>query len=367
MIKCIYVSGTEQHAGKTSVSLGLYAAARERGYDTCYFKPVGQRCIQVDDQLVDEDAVVFKHAIDANGDIGDLNPVSIPPGFTREYILHPDPSRTRERIQEAFGRIKDQHELAIVEGTGHAGVGSVIDVSNAHVAAMLGAECVIVSGGGIGRTIDLIALNRGLFQQEGVRIQGAIINKVYEKKYDEVAPIVRQGLKRLRIPCLGLIPYRQQMTFPSLAQIASELDLDFLCAEDELPTEVRSICLAPLAPRHEAERTEDGCLVIFPGTCGTELRAILESHLAQHKEKGPRPAGLVITDGYVPTGALQKVLEKAAIPVLLSDKDPIETGKRVRDLMGKIWEKDASKIHMAREMVRQWVDVDRLFDSIGLS
>ena len=59
--------------------------------------------------------------------------------------------------------------MVVVEGTGHAGVGAVVDLSNARVAAMLDAPVIIVSEGGIGRPIDEIVLNGALFAAHGVR------------------------------------------------------------------------------------------------------------------------------------------------------------------------------------------------------
>ena len=35
----IYVAATEQHAGKTTISVGLYRAALDRGYRACFIKP----------------------------------------------------------------------------------------------------------------------------------------------------------------------------------------------------------------------------------------------------------------------------------------------------------------------------------------
>ena len=59
----------------------------------------------------------------------------------------------------------DFYELALViEGTGHAGVGSCFDLSNARVAQMFGAKVVILTTGGIGRAIAL------RFAAEGARV-----------------------------------------------------------------------------------------------------------------------------------------------------------------------------------------------------
>ena len=62
------------------------------------------------------------------------------------------------------------HDVLLIEGTGHAGVGAVIGLSNAAVAAELGAPAIIVSEGGVGRPIDEIVLNASLFAKQGVHV-----------------------------------------------------------------------------------------------------------------------------------------------------------------------------------------------------
>ena len=52
--------------------------------------------------------------------------------------------------------------ITICEGTGHAGVGSVVGAGNARVAAELGADVVLVANGGLGRAFDELELNRSL-------------------------------------------------------------------------------------------------------------------------------------------------------------------------------------------------------------
>ena len=53
--------------------------------------------------------------------------------------------------------------ITICEGTGHAGVGSVVGTGNARVAEELGADVVLVANGGLGRAFDELQLNRAMF------------------------------------------------------------------------------------------------------------------------------------------------------------------------------------------------------------
>ena len=100
-----------------------------------------------------------------------MSPVHIPRGFTKAYIAGEVVEDLSARIRRAHASLMDR-DLVLIEGTGHAGVGAVIDLSNAAVASMLGAPAVIVSEGGVGRPIDEIVLNAALFERHGVAGRG---------------------------------------------------------------------------------------------------------------------------------------------------------------------------------------------------
>src|SRR5690606_9268621 len=91
-----------------------------------------------------------------------------------------------DKIVRAFDRATYEKEAVIIEGSGHAGVGAVCDLSNAQVAKLLGAKAIIVARGGIGMPVDEIALNKSLFDKHGVEVVGAILNKVLPDKADIV-------------------------------------------------------------------------------------------------------------------------------------------------------------------------------------
>ena len=109
--------------------------------------------------------------------------------------------------------------MLLIEGTGHAGVGAVIGLSNAQVAAMLGSPAVIVSEGGVGRPIDEIVLNKALFERYGVTVAGAIVNKVDLLAKPDLARTLERGLARHGIPLLGVLPYRPILSNPTLAMV----------------------------------------------------------------------------------------------------------------------------------------------------
>ena len=58
-------------------------------------------------------------------------------------------------------------------------------------------------------------------------------------------------------------------------------------------------------------------------------------------------------------------MHKAGVPVLLSKDDTATSAFSVRGLVAKIRESDTEKIRLTEELVREWVDVDRIFESIA--
>ena len=156
-------------------------------------------------------------------------------------------------------------ELVIIEGTGHAGVGSVFDLSNARVARLLGTKVVLIAAGGIGKPIDEIELNMALFEKEGVEVIGAIINKVRLEKYQKVKRIVKLGLKNRGIELLGVIPYRATLSMPNIQHIIQETDIELISKKIGLRNRIKNILVGAMEPHEALNYIEKESLLITPG------------------------------------------------------------------------------------------------------
>ncbi|KAL7553145.1 hypothetical protein ACHAWF_017624 [Thalassiosira exigua] len=248
----IYVAATRQHAGKTSVSLALVShfARRFGRSNVGYMKAVGQRSLQVHDvdgdELVniDKDAKLIKdHFRLDHLRYADMSPVLIPRGYTKDYLdglidregQFADVRRAYLNIVQSTGGDNGGGGggggggIAVCEGTGHCGVGSVVGAGNARVAAELGADVVLVANGGVGRTFDELELNRSLCLQYGVNIAGVIVNKVRPDKYDQTRDYLSKAIAQMWTgpngepapPLLGVVPDRPYLGCPALADVES--------------------------------------------------------------------------------------------------------------------------------------------------
>ena len=144
-MKKLFVAATRQDDGKSTFCLGLLQALRRGITQIGFMKPVGQHYVKRDGCEVDEDVVLMKDVCQIEDNLVDMNPIVIKKGFTEEYIERGDRKELSQKIQTSFDRISHGKQLILIEGTGHAGVGAVIDLSNASVAKLLGAKVLILS------------------------------------------------------------------------------------------------------------------------------------------------------------------------------------------------------------------------------
>src|SRR6184192_765809 len=230
----IFIAATRQNDGKTTTSLGLLSAMQQFYPRVGYIKPVGQRFIEIEEQKIDEDTVLMDRVYQLNCPLVDMSPIAVEPDFTRKYLQSSNNDALVKKIQKAFDRVAWEKDFVLCEGSGHAGVGSVFDLSNAQVARIVGAKVIIVTQGGIGKPIDEVSLNQALFEKEGVEVIGVILNKVLDAKIDSITDFARRGFKRKGLELLGVIPHKRILSSPTLDLIREELRAELLSQPESM-------------------------------------------------------------------------------------------------------------------------------------
>jgi dethiobiotin synthase len=362
----IFISATQQNVGKTTTSLGLYALFRSRGLRVGFIKPVGQRVVKRDGTTADEDAVLMQHIFRGKVSLADMSPVTIPRGYTREYVFKRDRASLFATIDEAMARVEKNADVVIVEGTGHAGVGSVIDASNADVASHVGAKVVIIAGGGVGRSVDEVCLNKSLFEQAGVPVIGAVVNKVYANRYQEISVAVRQGLHNKGVNCLAVMPFERELTFPTVRQLKRELGLTVVAGEEWLDRRVKSTIVAAMSPQNTLGYIRDGCLVITPGDRVDNILVSIAAHLIGQRKQTGAISAILLTGGIEPDPKVMGLVHDAHVPVLVSDRDTYHAAAAVDRLTVKIGPSDRDKVETAFAMIAEHLDTAAVFAALGL-
>jgi BioD-like phosphotransacetylase family protein len=357
----VFIAATRQNDGKTTTSLGLIAALQKHFPRVGYIKPVGQRFVEIEEQKIDEDSVLMDAVYSMNCPLVDMSPIAVEPDFTRKYLQAANNESLVKKIQKAFDRVAWEKDFVLCEGSGHAGVGSVFDLSNAQVAKTLGCKVIIVTQGGIGKPIDEVSLNRALFEKEGVEIIGVILNKVLGEKVDYVADFARRGLKRKGLDLLGVLPYEQTLCNPSLDLIREELRAELLNTPPTLHVLVEDVVVGAMSAQNAIKFFKRGVLLITPGDREDIVLAACAGIDVQSSEE---MAGIVLTGGLRPPESILKIIRTMPIPVLLAQADSYEVASKVHTLIVKTRPNDAEKISLIRDIVAKNVNVKKIINSL---
>ena len=331
------VAATGQHHGKTTVTLGMVQALLSRGWKVAYQKPVGQQTVPVFDETlgkeleIDRDVDIFKFMWpELVGSYSDSSPVAFPPGFTRMVLdgkVH-----VRDLVSDcktSFQRLLQASDYVVVEGTGHVGVGSIIDLNNAQVAAELGLDVVLVVPGGIGVSFDVLATNYALLKEHGVALKGVILNKVEPSKMEQNRVYYQKALDRWGVPLMGIVPSDVELPLLSMKSFAQLLKAEWLCGTDQKLRFFHHtrLIVSPNDLSGDGVCHSDGgnsqglikahSLIILHSSRMKDLRTVVSQHLAHRSATGGQDlaGGMIIFGPSRPPAADIAALDAAGVPL----------------------------------------------------
>lgn len=358
----VFIAATGQHVGKTTTCLGLLAGLRSRFQRVGFLKPVGQQHLIVDGNTpIDKDVILFKKCFNLPYEMKMMSPVIVARNFTREYLdgMH-DSKELENEIIKAYQAIADESDCVVVEGTGHVGVGEIIDLNNAKVAKLLGTKMIIIAPGGLGSSFDTLALNIEMCRQQGIEVAGVILNRVLPDKKDTIEKYMGLALKRWNIPILGIIPYDPFLSQPCMKDFEFIFNVSLISGESHRLRHFTKMRLVATSVDHYRNLICKGQLIITPATRDDIISATLERHW-QMKYLHPDEDlenGIILTGSHPPKQALLDEIQKADIPTLYAPVNSFEAMKKITSHTTKIRTDDTEKIHEAMSLMEKHLNFD---------
>ena len=361
--KRIFIAATRMNDGKTTTSLGLYSALNDGEKKIGYIKPVGQRFVDVNGEKIDEDSFLLTKTFDVSVPIQAMSPIVVDKDFTKNYLddsasIYP---KIVNRLCRSFDRAAYEKDYIIIEGTGHAGVGSVFDLSNAEVANILNAKVIIVASGGIGRPIDEIALNQALFEKAGADIIGVIINKVQSDKLDFIKHYCGQALEKMNLKLLGVIPENAKLSEPSLSQIIHEIRGECLNTTNNIQSKkIKKVVIGAKTGLSTIDDIEEGTLIITSGDREDIIQPCIKSN------KASMLSGIILANAITPNDATLEDIQTSEIPFILSNDSSYSVISRMNKMNIKTQPHDLDKISIIKEILKSNIDlkeIEEAFDS----
>lgn len=364
-LKNLYVAATSQHVGKTTSTLGLAASFKKAGINTGFCKPVGQQHIEINGSVVDKDAVLFADLLKLDIEPSIHSPVIIGKGATSAYLDDPNKYDLDAMILKARNILDDSHDAVIYEGTGHPGVGSVANVSNARVASLLDAQVVMVVEGGIGSTIDKLNMSLALFREYKVPILGVIVNKVLQDKDEMVKKYVGMWLEQNNLKLLGSVPYDSTLAYPLIWTISKAIHGTIEYYKEKGFNKVENILAGTLVETHELARSQDNLLVVSSRVLDHAIIRIKELSRKAKLSESPLSGMVVTGEGIISHESIEYIHEHK-LPVVRTDLDTYGCVVKISKLEVKINRRTPWKIAKAIELIQENVDIDYMIETLKI-
>lgn len=360
--KRIYVAATSQHIGKTTSTLGLIHALRQNGMNVGYCKPVGQEFIELQEVglPVDKDTVLFADFMKFQIEPEIHSPIILGKGATSAYLDNPTAYNYPARLAHAASTLESQHEMVVYEGTGHPGVGAVVDLSNAEVARRLGAGVIMVAKGGIGNTIDRLHLSLSVFKSKNVPVIGVIINKVLPSKMDKIKHYVGGYLDKVGLPALGFIPYDKTLSNPLMLTIKEAVHGEVLMNEMYLDNQVEDIVAGSLVDKKELKRFKNLLLVVSITRLSeaiSKIQAIADR--AGHQDSPL--SGIIVTNTGEVKDDCKAYINEYKIPLIRTPFDTYGAVVKISRIEVKINTRTPWKVKRATNLIKNHVNLDTIF------
>lgn len=360
MAKKLFIAAMDKNSGKTTTCISLMHLALKKYRRVGYIKPFGGQTLTFRRKLVDKDAALMAQVFELTGDIEMISPVVIRPETTRQVIDGKiSPAALQERIQLAFETLQQECDFIIIEGSGHPGVGSVMQLSNARIARLLDAPLLLVTGGGLGSVIDRLSMILAFFEKEQVDVRAILVNMLLADKREQTLDYLRRALKNESFHVIGGFDYHPLLANPTLRRISTLLGLPLQGNKRELQRIIYKVLVGAASTQRVMELLTEPSLILV--TSSRDELLVTLAHLYKMPEYRSLVVGLIISGSTPVSPITQQILDRSKIPYMRSvHKVSTELYQIISKDTPKLIPEDREKLDLIRTLAEQEIDFDAI-------
>lgn len=360
MARKIFIAATGQNCGKTTTCVSLLHLAQKKYRRIGFIKPLGPKPAIYRGLTVDKDTALIAQVFGLTRDLRHMSPVVVERETTRQVLDGTlAPEVFQEMILNAYRALEKKCDCIIIEGSGHPGVGSVLQLSNARIARLLEAPVLMVTGGGVGNVVDAVYLNLALFEKEGVEVHAILANKLVPEKRDSTLDYLRKAFAGEPFRVFGAFNFQPVLANPTLQRIARLLDLPLHGNRRDVHRIIHHVQIGAASTQRVAELLKEASLLIV--TSSRDELLVTLANLYQMPEYRTKIVGLVIP-GILPISHItQQILDRGNIPYLrTSAHTTAELYHLITEDVSKITAEDTEKLALIRTLAEKRFDFDTI-------
>jgi uncharacterized protein len=350
----IIISSIRNNAGKTSLIAGIISLVKNKKF--AYAKPFGDRLIYRRKKSWDYDATFIVNLLGREQELENHHE-KITFGFDYSKLKNMyDEAGIKKALSDIVTEIGAENDILFIESGGDLASGSSLNLDAMSVAKYIDGKLIVVVSGDSRTVLDDI-----MYIEKYVRIKdrnfgGLIVNKVNDMDFFE--KVCEPAIKGMGMDLLGVIPFREQLTYYTVDYLAEHLMARVLTGKSNLQNIVKNIIIGALStddPGNNPLFTSSGLnrenqLLITGGNRTDMILAALERDTI----------GIMLTNDIVPPRFIISKVKERGVPLLVVAADTFKTAKTINDMEVLLTKDDSDKINLFSQMVEKHTRIKEL-------
>jgi BioD-like phosphotransacetylase family protein len=351
-MKNIYIVSFSPNSGKTAFALGLALCLKENGINVGYFKPIGVGEEVRPGRFIDRDVALIRSVLGLKESIDELSPpIETRIGtYTFGKKVLEDVDFYRNRIMEAYNKIKDKYDFMIIEGRHRIQSLFTFKMDAVSLSKVLDSKILLVSVG----IIDDVILQKSLIEGMNAKLLGAAFNNIGKQMVSKLEGELRPLLNRNKIKFYGYVPEKIELNSPTVEEYQRALGGQLLVGEQYLDNLIESVHIG-------AMRTESALKVLKRYTNYALVTGGDQSDLIYHALE--TDIGLLILTGNLyPDVKILVRAEEKKVPVLLVTHETATAYNISWTVSAGISPNQTDKIKLIKELVHDNINWKQIYE-----
>lgn len=355
-MKSLYVTSVERYSGKTAVCLALGKRFQKDGYKVGYLKPLSIQPWLEGGKIVDEDATFVKDSLELTAPLSELSPVVVTQNMLKRQITDKGNENLIPKVKAAAKAAGAKKDILLLEGGGSLREGYVVNLPTPEVAKTLNSKVVVVV-----RYRDEIRLMDDVLAAKfrlGDAMCGILINRVPADQAEFVRDFARPYIEDQGVTVFGVLPEASGVAALMVDELVEALDPTVLtdCVTSNILVENITVgAMNADAAISRLRRSKNNAVVTGGDRVDIQIAA-LETN----------SACLILTGCLEPRSLIIKQANELGVPVMLVDTNTMETVEAIDRVMGKTRMGQTIKLEKFQKLIAQNMDLNRLYQCIGL-
>ena len=346
----VYVASTAPYAGKTLTLIGLGQAIKEKK-KLFYLKTLGNRPLEKEGIICDEDALLVAQALDLKIKPEDLCLLVL----TQDIMVEALKGKKREILKEIHDHLarRDDYEVALLSGFGTLYSGKFLGASNLDLILELKARTILVTRFEGEFVIDYLLKAREELKRN---LAGIIINAIPLETRPFYEDLVRPFLEREGFKILAEIPHEPLLQAVSVGELR-----DFLAAralvlkrEDQLIERFYIGGMQVDKAISYFKQSPNFGVIVGGDRSDIQLAAIESGAIC-----------LVLTGNLYPNDIILSKAEEAGVSILVVSDDTYSTAQKIEKLPILTRLRHPVKLKLACELMKRHLRQDLLWELLG--